>query len=104
MYVQASRLINVREEKHNTQRQAQLEERIIAPENDDFAPIKGRGSKSASTKRARAASSKRYTSNLTPGDLDGKFRHDDDEEDLSAVCVLLPLVNLPLVNYLIPRN
>jgi hypothetical protein len=99
MSVQASRLINVREEKRNTQRQAQLEERIIAPENDDFAPIKGRGSKAASTKRARAASSKRYTSNLTPGDLDGKFRHDDDEEDLSAVCVLLSLVNV-----LTPRN
>jgi hypothetical protein len=69
------------------QRQAQLEERIIAPENDDFAPSKGRNSKAITTKRLRTASSRRFTSNLTPGDLDGKFRQDDDEEDLSAVCV-----------------
>jgi hypothetical protein len=66
------------------QRQAQLEERIIAPENDDFAPSKGRSSKAITTKRPRT---RRFTANLTPGDLDGKFRQDDDEEDLSAVCV-----------------
>jgi hypothetical protein len=89
--VKALRLIKVRGE--NTQRQAQLEERIIAPENDDFVPFKGRASKTTSTKRTRTAASKRFTSNLTPGDLDGKFRQDDDEEDLSAVCVSLQSFN-----------
>ena len=85
--VQALRLIKVREE--NSQRQAQLEERIIAPENDEFAVSKGKGSKVASVKRARAASNRRFTSNLTPGDLDGRYRLDEEEgqEDLSAVCV-----------------
>jgi hypothetical protein len=87
--VKALRLIKVRGE--NTQRQAQLEERIIAPENDDFIPAKGRASKPTSAKRSRAAASRRFTSNLTPGDLDGKFRQDDDEEDLSAVCAPLQL-------------
>lgn len=84
---QALRLIKVREE--NSQRQAQLEERIIAPENDEFAVSKGKGAKAASVKRGRAASSRRFTSNLTPGDLDGRYRLDEEEgqEDLSAVCV-----------------
>ena len=87
MCTQAMRLVKVREE--NAHRQAQLEERIIAPENDDFAPSKGKGSRAALTKRARPASSRRFTSNLTPGDLDGRYRHEDEEgqEDLSAVYV-----------------
>jgi hypothetical protein len=81
------RLTVVRDE--NAHRQAQLEERIIAPENDEFAPSKGKGSRAASTKRVRPASSKRYNSTLTAGDLDGKYRQDDEEgqEDLSAVYV-----------------
>jgi 23S rRNA pseudoU1915 N3-methylase RlmH len=79
---QALRLVHIREEK--TQRQAQLEERIIDPENDELAPSKVKGSKASSSKRGRVASSKRFASNLTPGDLDGRYKL-DDEEDLSAV-------------------
>ena len=86
-YAQALRLVKVREE--SAKRQAQLEERIIAPENDEFAPSKGKGSRATSIKRARPASSRRFASNLTPGDLDGKYKH-DDEEDLSALCVHMP--------------
>ena len=97
VFVQALRLIKVREE--NSQRQAQLEERIIAPENDEFAVSKGKGSKVASVKRSRAASNRRFTSNLTPGDLDGRYRLEEEEgqEDLSAVCVACPApLKLPL--------
>ena len=92
-HYQALRLIKIREE--SAKRQAQLEERIIAPENDDFAPFKGKGARAASIKRARPASSRRFTSNLTPGDLDGKYKN-EDEEDLSAVCVPVPRCRIML--------
>jgi hypothetical protein len=97
------RLVAVREE--NAHRQAQLEERIIAPENDEFAPSKGKGSRTASTKRVRAATSKRYHSTLTAGDLDGKYRQDDEDgqEDLSAVYVATsPCNNFLVLNVIAP--